>query len=328
VTTHRARLILNPVAGADRALDHAARLSATLSERFGPMEVAITAGPGDAESAAARAVDDGCTHVFVAGGDGTLNEALNGVVSQAGGLDQVTFGIIPLGTGNDFARALGIPAEIDDAIASLMRANVVHVDAGRLNDRIFINVSGGGFIAEVSEAVTPQLKSIAGRLAYLVGGAQTLLDFEPVRMTLAAEPGGQRVGAGVYAFAVCNSRMIGGGRLIAPHASLDDGLLDVCVIDAMPTLEFVALLRRVADGGHLDDPRVRYLRASRATMQFDRRILVNTDGEVLETDRCEYEVLPKAVRFFRGSERVAPGGHEYLALTREGKRGWRDDPRA
>ena len=300
MSSDRALLIINPVAGADRAPDHQARLGDALSDRFGPIEISVTAGPGDAERAARHAVEAGCTHVFVAGGDGTLNEALNGVASTAHGLEQVTFGIIPLGTGNDFARTLAVPVEVDDAIAVVKRGEVVRVDAGRLNHRVFVNVSGGGFIAEVSEAVTPQLKSIAGRLAYLVGGAQTLLDFEPVRMTLAAEPGGERIGAAVHAFAVCNSRMIGGGRLIAPHAMIDDGLLDVCVIDAMPTLEFVALLRRVADGDHLDDPRVRYLRASRATMQFDRRILVNTDGEVLETDRCEYEVLPKAARFFAG----------------------------
>jgi diacylglycerol kinase (ATP) len=307
VTTDRARLIVNPVAGADRALDYQARLTEALSERFGPIEITVTGGSGDAERAGRQAVDAGCTHVFVAGGDGTLNEALNGVGSRANGLEQVTFGIIPLGTGNDFARALAIPADVDDAIAAVTRGEVVRVDAGRLNDRIFVNVSGGGFIAEVSDAVTPQLKSIAGRLAYLVGGAQALLEFEPIRMTLAAEPGGERIGAGVHAFAVCNSRMIGGGRLIAPHAIIDDGLLDLCVIEAMPTLEFVALLRTVADGGHLDDPRVRYLQVSRATMQFDRRILVNTDGEVLETDRCEYHVLPKAVRFFAGQTLFAEG---------------------
>ena len=300
MTTGRARLIVNPAAGADRALEHASLISAELSKRFGPIETAITAGPGDAERAAARAVDDGCTRLFVAGGDGTLNESLNGVARHPGGLEQVTFGIVPLGTGNDFARAVGIPVEVEEALAVLTRAEVVHVDAGQLNDRIFVNVSGGGFIADVSEAVTPQMKSIAGRLAYLVGGAQTLLEFEPIRMTLAAEPGGERVGASVHAFAVCNSRLIGGGRLIAPHAIVDDGLLDICVIEAMPTLEFVALLRRVAGGDHTDDPRVRYLRASRATMQFDRRILVNTDGEVLETDRCEYAVRPKALRFFAG----------------------------
>lgn len=297
MSTARARLILNPVAGRDQALANAALLNERLSEEFGPIEIVLSLAPGDAEAAARRAVEDECTILFVGGGDGTLNEVVNGAASVPGGLARVTFGLIPLGTGNDFAQAVGLPVDIDEAIAVLSRAEAISVDVGRLNGRCFINVSGGGFIAEVSEAVTPQLKSIAGRLAYLLGGAQALLEFEPVRMTLQSEPGSARMEVPVYAFAACNSRMIGGGRLIAPHAVVDDGLLDFCVIEAMPTLDFLGLLRRVADGGHVDDPRVHYLRASRAVLTFDRPLLVNTDGEVLEASRCEYDVLPKAARF-------------------------------
>ena len=296
----RARLILNPTAGADQALAHAARLNERLTERFGPIEIALTAKTGDGEAAARRALEDGCTVLVVGGGDGTLNEVLNGVASVPNGLSIVTFGVIPLGTGNDFAQGLGLPADVDEAVEVVIRGRTLAVDIGNVNGRSFVNISGGGFIAEVSEAVTPQLKSIAGRLAYLLGGAQTLLEFEPVLMTLRAEPGGQRLDTRVYAFAACNSRLIGGGKLIAPHAMIDDGLLDFCVIDAMPTLEFVALLRRVADGEHVPDPRVQYLRASQATLQFDRRILINTDGEILEADTCTYRVYPKAARFFAG----------------------------
>jgi diacylglycerol kinase (ATP) len=300
VKAGRARLILNPAAGSDQALTHATLLNERLSQRFGPIEIALSVAAGDCEAAARRAVDDGCDVLFVGGGDGTLNEALNGVASAPDGLSRITFGLIPLGTGNDFAQALGLPTDVEQAIAILTDARSVAVDIGRLNGRHFVNISGGGFIAEVSEAVTPQMKTIAGRLAYLVGGAQALLEFEPAAMTLDAEPGGEHITTPVYAFAVCNSRMIGGGRLIAPHAVIDDGLLDLCVIDAMPTLEFVALLRRVADGDHVEDPRVRYLRASKATLEFDRPILVNTDGEVLEARRCVYDMLPGAARFLAG----------------------------
>jgi diacylglycerol kinase family enzyme len=151
------------------------------------------------------------------------------------------------------------------------------------------------------------MKSLAGRLAYLVGGAQALLDFDPVRTTLAAEPGGHRVGTGVYAFAVCNSRLIGGGRLIAPHALIDDGLLDLCVIEAMSTMEFVALLSQVSDGAHVQDPRVRYLQVSNAELRFERPIKINTDGEVLEVRMCEYRVLPRAARFLCGEPRFVRG---------------------
>jgi diacylglycerol kinase (ATP) len=293
----RARLILNPAAGADEGLAHAQMLNERLSSIYGPIEIVVTSGPGDGEEAGRRAVEDGCEVVFVAGGDGTLNEALNGVGSIEGALARTVFGVIPLGTGNDFAQALGLPPDVGEAVDVLASGRTLDVDVGRVNGRFFVNISGGGFIAEVSDAVTPRMKSIAGRLAYLLGGAQALLEFEPVRMTLDSEPAGERLDIATYAFAACNSRLIGGGKLIAPHAAIDDGLLDFCVIEAMPALEFVALLRRVAAGEHMDDPRVHYRQASHALLQFDRPILVNTDGEILEADRCEYSVMPSAARF-------------------------------
>ncbi len=176
----------------------------------------------------------------------------------------------------------------------------LQVDVGLVNGRVFLNTSGGGYIAEVSVAVTPQLKTIAGRLAYLIGGAQALLEYEPVRATVRADPGEIRIGLGLYTFAVCNSRLIGGGRLIAPNAIIDDGLLDVCLIEAMSAVEFVNLARKVAGGEHVSDPRVRYLQAESVTIELDRETRVNTDGEVMTATRAEYSVLRRAARFFAG----------------------------
>jgi len=106
-------------------------------------------------------------------------------------------------------------------------------------------------------------------------------------------------------FAVCNSRMVGGGRLIAPHAVIDDGLLDVCLIEAMPALEFISLLTRVSGGEHLTDERVSYFRARQLELRFARTIKINTDGEVLETDHCRYRLHPRAARFLAGDSPFA-----------------------
>jgi diacylglycerol kinase (ATP) len=299
MTNHRALLIVNPSSGRELAAENADRIAASLRVRYDDLEVVTTGGDGDAERAGATAAASNRGTVFVAGGDGTVNEAVNGVAA-AGALDMVRFGIIPLGTGNDFAAGLGIPADVDEALEILGQERELRVDLGSVNGRVFINTSGGGYIAEVSVAVTPQLKTIAGRLAYLIGGAQALMDYEPVSATITAEPGGLRLGLKLYAFAVCNSRLIGGGRLIAPSAIIDDGLLDVCLIEGMSAVEFLALARKVADGDHVDDPRVRYLQASSILIELEPEAWINTDGEVLSARRCEYSVLPNAATFLCG----------------------------
>jgi diacylglycerol kinase (ATP) len=295
----RARVVLNPSSGRERGPDYIELLSGRLRDRYDAAEFAVTTGPGDAERAAVLAARDGCAALFVAGGDGTLNEAVNGL-AQAGALERVPVGVVPLGTGNDFAAALGLPDEIEPALDILLQGRELAVDLGEVNGRVFVNTSGGGFIAEASTAVTPQLKTVAGRLAYLIGGAQALMEFEPVGASIVLEPGTHRLRHGLYAFAVCNSRLIGGGRLIAPDAVIDDGLLDVCLIEAMSAIDFVALARKVADGDHVNDPRVRYFQVASMVIDLERAVKVNTDGEVFEGRRCEYRVLPRAARFFAG----------------------------
>ena len=295
----RARIVLNPSSGRERGANAIELIASTLKRHYDHIDVVVTSGDGDAESAAAATPLDGYDALFVAGGDGTVNEALNGLAS-ARALDDVVVGIIPLGTGNDFAAALGIPDDIDSALRVLGERQELSVDVGQVNGRVFVNTSGGGFIAEVSVAVTPQMKTIAGRLAYLIGGAQALLEFDPVGARLSFEPGGRQLERKLYAFAVCNSRLIGGGRLIAPQAIIDDGLLDVCLIDAMSAVEFVALARKVADGDHVNDPRVLYVQAESVHIELERSINVNTDGEVFEGRLCDYRVLPRAARFLAG----------------------------
>jgi len=290
----RARIIANPVAGADAAAAHVTAINERLAPRFGPLDIVLTTGPGDAMRAARDAALRGYEHVFVAGGDGTLNETLNGLAAIDGALGRIGLGILPLGTGNDFATALGIPADAAAALESVAGADLRPVDVGRVTaagqSRLFLNVSAGGFIAEVSDAVDPALKSVAGRLAYLVGGARVLLSAEP----FTCRANGQSVRC--LMFAVCNAPMIGGGRLIAPDAVPDDGALDACLVHAMDLLDFVALLRRVADGTHVTDERVTYFSTRALVLEFDRPLKVNADGEVFQAARCEYDLLPGAVR--------------------------------
>lgn len=294
----KSRLIVNPVSGSDTGPDHLPLINERLRQRVGDLDIVMTTGEGDATRAAAQAVNDGYDHVFAAGGDGTLNEVLNGIASVPNGLAQTVIGVIPLGTGNDFATALGFPDDLAAVLDRLDFAAPIAVDVGVMNGHHFVNASAGGFIAEVSDAVGTQLKSVAGKLAYLIGGAQVLFTHEPIRATVSWAHAGVASSAhlGLDAFAVCNSRQIGGGRLIAPDAVIDDGLLDVCLIEAMPLVDFVGLLRLVSNGDHVEDERVRYFRASSIELAFERNVKVNTDGQVLDGIRCEYRVFPRAAR--------------------------------
>lgn len=299
----RARLIANPSSGADRAPELLPVIATRLQSLLTDLDVTITTREADIERAAMRAVEEGADLLLVAGGDGTLNVAVRSVAALDGALDRVTFGVIPAGTGNDFAKALDVGEDPERAIEVLLQAHVVDVDLGMLNDRAFVNISAGGFVADVSATLTDELKDATGKLAYVIGGARALFGREPfaaaVRLaegTTAPVPADLEL----QMFAVCNARFIGGGYPIAPAALIDDGLLDVLLVRRTTMLEFVGVLQRIAAGDHLDDDRVVHFRASALDLAFDRVVRVNTDGEVLEADECRYRVRSRAARFLCG----------------------------
>lgn len=292
----KTRLIVNPVSGRDQAPDHLPFLNERLREAFGHIEIAMTIGEGDGEEVARRAVAEGCTHIIVAGGDGTLNEALNGVAAT-GALERVTFGLIPLGTGNDFAGLLGMPDDPQAAAEAIAARRERRVDLGVLNDRVFVNASAGGFLAEVSDALTPGLKTVTGRLAYIIAGAGVLGSFDPPAAEVTV--GEEEFHARHYQlFVMCNGPTIGGGHRVAPRARVDDGLLDAVFVEASSKTDLVAILRLMSKGEHLDETLVTYRQFETAELVFDRLIKVNTDGEVGETDRCRYRVMPRSARFY------------------------------
>jgi diacylglycerol kinase (ATP) len=289
-------LIVNPVSDGNAAPEFLTDMHLQLSPSFGAIKTVMTGAPGAAIKAATEAAKAGAEYVFVAGGDGTLNEVLSGLAEVPGGIARTVIGIIPVGTGNDFPRALGLSEDPTEALETLARREVIDVDIAFLNGRPFVNVSGGGFIAEVSDSVDNTLKSFAGKFAYILGGAKVLFEWEPVLTRIRTSEGAEHT-APLQMFAVCNSRMFGGGSLIAPHALVNDGWLDVCLVEDLSTPEFLALLARVRQGDHLDDPHVHYFRSTSLTLEFEREIKVNTDGEPLTSRRAEYTLTPRIARF-------------------------------
>ena len=314
----RARLIANPTSGTDRAVDLLPLIISRLRTRFSDLDVTVTATADDARLAAASAIDEQCAALYVAGGDGTLNAALRGIVGPIDSA-RLPIGIIPLGTGNDFAKALDLGEDAEAALDVLMDAMVVDVDVGLMNGRPFVNISAGGFVAEVSGSVTPAMKDIAGKLAYLIGGARALMTSEPLRMRLlSSADGAGSMSAGesmVQMFAVCNARFIGGGYAIAPSARIDDGLLDVLIVPHMSFIEFVAVLQRIASAGDPGRDDVLQFRSSAFDLEFDRAARVNLDGEVLDVDRCGYRIRQRGALFFCGPNPHAEASPQHYSFA-------------
>ena len=301
----RARLIVNPTSGTDRARELLPSINERLRTLVRDLDITMTIDADDVSRAAARAVDERCDALYVAGGDGTVNAAVRGLIREQGPAPTLPVGIVPLGTGNDFAKSLGLGEDPAQALAALLEPRVVSADIGLLNGRPFVNTSAGGFVADVSETVTEGMKDAAGKLAYLIGGARALLGSEPFSARLRVhEAGGGATwqdALELQMFAVCNARFIGGGYPIAPEALIDDGLLDVLVVPRMSMLEFIGVLQQIAGGTYDAAAGVVHFRAAAFDFEFSRPIRVNTDGEVLEAGRTEYRVRQAGARFFCGS---------------------------
>ena len=285
-------IILNPAAGNARDLeDVVARLS-----RVPNGEIRISSKPGSAARFASAALRKGFDLVVAAGGDGTLNEVVNGIGENLG---DARLGLIPLGTGNDFARTLGVPDDIEAAIDLIVIGETREVDLVRVTSdevRYFVNVSAGGFSGLVNEKLTPEMKKTWGPLAYLRGAAAALSELRAYRTTLALD-NSESLTLDLYNVVVANGRYVAGGTLIAPEASIDDGLLDIVLIPQRSAPELALLAAQVALGTHLTSDAIVFRRAAQLTVNSKPGMWFNVDGELVGNEPARFEILPRALRF-------------------------------
>ena len=250
-------------------------------EKGHKVRVRVTWESGDAEALAREAVAAGPDVIVAVGGDGTVNEVVNGLDGS-----DVAFGIIPIGTANDFARQTGIPLDVDHAMDVVLRREARRIDTAMLNGRRFLNVSSGGVGAEATAETPPDAKESLGMLAYAITGVRKLVDLAPRRARFSAD--GLDLDTEFLLFAVGNGRTTGGGTTITPRASVTDGLLDVCIVEAMPRAEFAKLVLRVRHGDHVGNEGVHYLQVPSIDISSAEPISVNVDGEPSDARRLAY----------------------------------------
>jgi lipid kinase YegS len=246
----------------------------------------LTFEGGDAARFAREAGEADVDLLIAAGGDGTVNEVVNGI---AGTDWRGPMAIIPLGTANDFALGLGLPEEIPAAFDVAVDGRDRAVDLARVNDRHFINVSTGGVAATATGETPSDAKRILGPLAYLVTGVQKLPELEPTPARFST-PDGEVYDGGIMMFAVGNGRRTGVGTQVTPDAELDDGELDVMIVPGMSRVDFMALAPRIRAGTHRDHPAITYFRTDRLVVECGDELAVNADGEPMVAEEYEYEV--------------------------------------
>lgn len=289
-------VILNPEAGSVKNVGAVVRRIRHLPD----VEVRLSTRKGDAVRFARTALRNGCEMIVAAGGDGTLNEVVNGIGATK---SHVRLGLIPLGTGNDFARTLGLPTDLDEAIAVLAAGHTRAIDLIRVTSdkvRHFVNVSAGGFSGLVDESLTPAMKKTWGPLAYLRSAVAALPQLRAYRTKVSLDKK-KPLTLSLYNVVIANGRYVAGGRLIAPKASIDDGLLDIILIKERSAAELALLAAKVALGHHLSSDAIVFRRAAKVTVNSRPGMWFNVDGELVGNEPATFEVLPRALQF------VVPG---------------------
>jgi len=284
-------VLRNPAAGAEDEdeLEHA--LAAIEAD-----EVRVSAGPGDLERLAREAGTAGdVAEVVVAGGDGSLNEVVNGLAPEF----RPRVALLPLGTGNDLARALGIADGVGSAVSAILAGGERRIDVVRVDhaggSRHFVNASAGGFSTEVDRQLSTAGKTAFGRFAYYVSAGRALADLVSHRLTVRVDDGPATTVA-AYNFVVSNGPTIAGGLRVAPGAHLDDGRVELLVVPAVPLLRCAALLARILAAEHVGGPDAIVRRGRRIELDSDPPLEFNVDGELVGRTPATFHTLPRALR--------------------------------
>jgi len=293
-------IILNPKAGSADELEDLG----TALARLPGTEIWVTQWKGHAEELARQALEKGIDLVVAAGGDGTLNEVVNGLSMDFG---RARLGLLPLGTGNDFARTINVPADPKGAMEILLegrsrRIDVVQATVGG-KSRWFLNVSAGGFGGLVSEKAG-EAKERWGPLAYMRAAVDVLPDLQTFETSIVLEglDGTERLRVDTYNVVISNGRYVAAGIPVAPRAEVDDGLLDVMIAPATTIPQLALLVPKVLLGQHLDDDRLIFRRAARIEIESDPPMVFNVDGEILGEECAAFAVQPRALEMVVGPE--------------------------
>ncbi|MES2570594.1 MAG: diacylglycerol kinase family protein [Verrucomicrobiota bacterium] len=274
-------VILNPAARSEKARRVWERI-----KRLPGCRLELTAAAGDARTIAKRAVEQGCHTIVAAGGDGTINDVVNGIAGAS-----VTLGILPIGTMNVFAAELGIPNDLAQAWKIIQKGHTRRIDLCRANKTYFVQLAGVGLDAQVVEETTWESKKSFGPFSYLISAAQIAARKPP---KLVAESEG-RIYEGSFVL-VGNGRYYGGPLSFFKDARIDDGKLDVLIFKNLGYLDLARYIGTIIMGRHTDLSDVEYFQTSHVSVRSEQEVPVEVDGEVVGRLPVDFRVSSRKLR--------------------------------
>lgn len=284
--------IVNPAAGKGRPLKLIPDIRRYCEEQNCPYEIIVTEHPGHAtEIAAAKSAEDRC-RICSVGGDGTLNEVLNGMAGSGSSL-----AVIPSGSGNDFIKSLigrDVPGDI---IPATIRGTERLIDYGSVNDKYFINIASVGFDAKVAyqTELFKKMPLVSGKAAYILGILNTIIIRSNEHIELKLD---DRVISGETLLVAAGiGKYYGGGIKALPDAVIDDGLFDVCHVEGVPRLKILRLFPQYIKGLHGSIEGVHFYRSRRVEITAKKPIPLNRDGEIVLASKAVFEIFPKSLPF-------------------------------
>lgn len=304
-------VIANPKSAAGATREKWSAMASDLRAHFGPFTVAFTKGPGDGIEIARRASEAGREFIIACGGDGTLNEIANGILSSG---KDVELGIFPSGTGGDFRRTIGMSPEIRQAARELKDGETKRIDVGKVTfvdhhdkpaERYFLNVTSFGLAASIIERVKGStslswlpLNNVRGRASFALSTLQEVIAIGATSVRIKIDDKDEHTLQTVN-FCVANARFFGGGMMIAPAAKINDGFLDVINIGDIRTAKIILNAYSLYRGTHLELPEVKDTLAKRIEarpLRDDQEVHIEIDGELTGKLPAVYEVVPGALR--------------------------------
>lgn len=295
--------ILNPAAGKGKALKLIPAIKTYFAASNEEFDIEITKYPGHATEIAAEYSSRQPCRIYSVGGDGTLNEVLNGMAGSSSSL-----AVIPGGSGNDFIKSIEPGSDLENIIPRTVEGTAGLIDMARVNDKYFINIASLGFDAQVAHTTLhfKKIPLISGSMAYILGILSTILQRKSNLLEIKIDEAS--IKADALLIAIGNGRYYGGGIMAVPEAEITDGIFDICLVDNLSRLKILHLFPLYMKGKHAKIKEVHFYKGKKVEIKSAAPIAMNSDGEISIVNAAVFEILPKALSFIfpKGGSRSAP----------------------